>query len=361
MITHDVEFYNITEMVGGSFADVLLPDALQEMMTRDIMHLVPTREKGEGTWLSRIPNDLRLQLNPPAQMNGLATAGCEIRFNLESDEARFVFSSPVRPMLLEVYQGAFPVEWYTINPTATEIIVRRPERQAEVEAITPQKGLPFDANLTRVILPRGITKLLDMSGEFSPPRPEQTPTQKLLMYGSSITHGGASIRPTGSYALRTNQLLGTDAINLGFGGGAHLEREIADYIAERNDWDLATLEMGINILGIEVDDFRDRVDYFVSRIVESHPDTPVFCIDVFYSRHDWEGAENTAAFRGIVRDKVAAIDSPCVIHVPGQEIPRRVDGLSADLVHPAPSGMEEMARALAKRIGRVVATPFAAD
>jgi len=361
MINENIQFYNITEMVSGRFDEVLLPDALHEMMQREIMHLVPTRENGEGTWLSRIPNDLRLKLNPLAQMNGLATAGCELRFNLESDEARFVFSSPVRPALLEVYQGAFGVEWHTINPAATEIVVRLPERQAHVEVISQRMGLPYDPRLTRVILPRGITKLLDISGDFSPPRPEQTPGQKLLMYGSSITHGGAAIRPTGSYAQRTCQLLGYDAINLGFGGGAHLEREIADYIAERDDWSLATMELGINILGIEVDDFRRRVDYFVSRIAESHPELPVFCLDIFYSHHDWINAAKTEAFRKIVSDKVASIGSPNVHHIPISQTPQRVDGLSAVLVHPAPAGMEMMARTVAGYIANVVDTPLKVD
>ena len=63
------------------------------------------------------------------------------------------------------------------------------------------------------------------------------------------------------------QLLGVDLINLGFGGGACLEPEIADYIAGRQDWDFASLELGINLLRqVEPEEFARRVDYFVERI-----------------------------------------------------------------------------------------------
>ena len=42
---------------------------------------------------------------------------------------------------------------------------------------------------------------------------------------------------------------------------------MADYIAGRDDWDFATLEMGINMIGdFDVEEFRSRVEYFIPKI-----------------------------------------------------------------------------------------------
>src|SRR5690606_33281884 len=120
---------------------------------------------------------------------------------------------------------------------------------------------PFDARLTRVILPWQPPLRLHQPpvGDFEPPRREQLPRLRMLSYGSSITQGNGAITASGTYASRVSQLLGVDFINLGFGGGAHLEREMADYIASRTDWDLATLEMGINMGRLGYDLFHERV------------------------------------------------------------------------------------------------------
>lgn len=58
---------------------------------------------------------------------------------------------------------------------------------------------------------------------------------KRLAYGSSITNGALAVRPGDLYPARVARTLGVDHFNLGFGGGARLEPEMADWIAGRND------------------------------------------------------------------------------------------------------------------------------
>ncbi|RLG75223.1 MAG: hypothetical protein DRO14_04815, partial [Thermoprotei archaeon] len=64
MIYNSVELYNVAE---------ILPS-----------------ENGDGKFISRIPNKLRLTLNPNAKLRALYSAGCEIRFNLEGDSAKII-------------------------------------------------------------------------------------------------------------------------------------------------------------------------------------------------------------------------------------------------------------------------------
>lgn len=307
-------------------------------------------DQSEGKIPLRIPNELRVTLNENAQSAALSCTGCEIRFNLKSDAAKVVLKSRDEPSIVEVHQGSFFTRvWSTIGLKPTEVAVRLPENLDELAKVSRERGLPFDPFLTRVILPcRPAVELIDIQGDFEPPRPGQTPARKHLAYGSSITHFSAAIRPTGCYAQKTAQLLGLDVINLGFGGGAHLEPQMADYIAQRDDWHLATLEMGINLLWrVDVDEFARRVDYFIQRIATAHPDKWLFCMDLFTCQPDFQGDPKVAAFRRVVRDKVAALGLPKVVYVPGTDLLTSLNGLTFDLIHPSPFGMEEIAAHLA--------------
>lgn len=306
----------------------------------------------EGKLCSRIPDTLRLRLNEFAQFRALETAGCEARFILQGERARLTLRSTERPSIIEVYQGCFLVGWHVVGTDRTEIVIERPANLDELVRITETYSLPFDARLTRVVLPwRPAALLFDIEGDVELPRAEQTPSVRYLAYGSSITHGNAAVRPTATYAMRTAQLLGVDLINLGFGGGAHLEREMADYIAARQDWDMATLELGINIIGsVDVSEFARRVGYFIATVAGSHPDQWVFAIDLFTCHYDLEADPKIVAFRGIVRRTVERLGLPRLVYLSGLDLLPSVCGLTTDLVHPSPHGMEEMAHNLSRGI-----------
>ena len=306
---------------------------------------------GVGSICCRVPNDLRVTLNDAAKTNALQASGCEIRFNLEGPRAVITLRSPEGPTLAEVYQGDFFSALHVVDADPTRIVVGRPDTEPVMRRVTPSNAR-FDTGLSRVVLPwRPSVRVISIEGETSLPRPDQTPDTRYLAYGSSITHGSTAVRPTGTYPARTAELLGTDLFNLGFGGGAHLEAGMADYIAGRTDWDIATLEMGINVVqSFSVDEFFRRVEYFVTTIADAHPDQWIFCIDIFPCLYDFMGVENCETFRSIVAERVQLLNRPKLVHIPGDAMLRSNNGLTVDLVHPAPAGFEEMARNLAEII-----------
>ena len=314
---------------------------------------------GENS-LTRISDKLRITLNESAKSAALSAAGCEIRFNLKSGTGKIILKLKDEPVIsfpvAEVYQGVFKSASYSLSAEPTEIPIAFPQNIEVLDKIAKEKNLPFDSRLFRVILPYGpAIEIPKIEGDFSPPVEGQTPQARYLAYGSSITHGSVAIRPTGSYAMRTAQLLGVDLINLGFGGGAHCESQMADYIAERNDWDFATLELGINVVGsFETAEFKKRVEYFVKKITTTHPDKWIFCIDLFTFSADFDPASTKQNdFRKIVKETVEKLKMPKVVHFDGREILKSYSGLMAgDLVHPSPEGMEEMARNLSATIAK---------
>ena len=308
-------------------------------------------EAEDGVMLTRVPDRLRMAVNPGVQSLALHGTGVEIRFNLKSKEARIILKSKEeRTSIGEVYQGNFLFSTYLINNRNSEVIISLPGNIEKLKEVSQKEGHPFNAGLTRVILPyRATCVIVDIEGEFELPRKEQLPAKSYLAYGSSITHGATATRPTGTYAMRTAHLLGVDLINLGFCGSALCEKEMADYIAGRNDWDFASLEMGINMIGgFDVSEFRKRVEYFVPAIAKAHPDKDIFCIDMFTFYMDMEKEERRhKLFRKVVRDVVKEVNSDKVIHIDGRKLLRNWSGLCTDLVHPSPSGMEEIAGNLA--------------
>lgn len=353
MIYRNVELYNVQELVEGGVHDVLSPEVYRRFQAMGTWYT--KRARGDrGLWLCRLPDALRRQLNPNAQVMALATAACEIRLNLHSEAAAFTLGNGWSwpPAVLDVYQGAFLVNRHALGPEPVRIEIALPPNMAELRRLTAERRLPYDADLTRVVLPYcASTRLLNMEGDLALPEPHQVPARRLLFYGSSITHGYCAQGPMDSYAQLTAMSLGMDPINLGLGGAAHLEPEMADYIAGRGDWDVAVLEMGINILGaISTEEFARRVDGFVTRIARAHPDKWVFCIDLFTCAHDLAGTAKIATFRQIVRQQVAKLALPRLVYVCGEALLTSASGLTADLVHPSPAGMAEIAHRLVQVI-----------
>ncbi len=284
----------------------------------------------------------------------METTGCELRFNLKSPEAVVTLRMDARPAIAELWHGPFmDRDWFTIGLEPTTIKTVWHKRPETVASIAGSRPLRHDPALYRILLPwRPQVTVLDIQGEFEPPRPDQSPATKYLAYGSSITHGNTSVRPSATYASRTAQRLGVDLINLGLGGGAHLEPEMADYIAGRDDWDFATLEMGVNIVStVPVKEFAERVDYFVSTISRSNPDRWVFCIDMFPLWVDFDQDPRlTRGYRKVVRDAVGRLNLPRLAHLDGRRLLKDLSNLTGDVVHLAPAGMEEVSVNLARAI-----------
>jgi hypothetical protein len=157
--------------------------------------------------------------------------------------------------------------------------------------------------------------------------------------------------------MRLAQHLGVDLVNLGLGGGANCERAMADYIASRNDWNLAVFEIGINMLprkDITTEEFRGRVRFFLQRTAKSNPDRWIFCTDMFtFVPEVNPGLRRHGEFRRIVREEVEALDLPRLFHVDGRSLLRDPSGLSSlDLIHPSPHGMEQIAHKFSSMIKR---------
>lgn len=328
-------------------------------LLHNVDHLEPA-PGGTGWRLNRVPAGLWPKLNRPARERAYSPAGSEVRFNLRGSEARlslrFVEDRSAKakgwPVLAEIRQGDFLLECVPLQDNWADLVIRRPGNLAKLAAAGPRGQRGFDPELVRVALPyMPVVEVKGLVGDVTPARREQLPGRSCLAYGSSITHGAYALRAGETYPACVARALGVDHYNLGFSAGAYLEPEMADWIAQRTDWDFATLELGVNLITpLSTAEFRSRVEVFLRKIVTAHPDQWIFVIDVFTAGPDFEANPKRAEFRAIVREAVRIINRPKVRYLDGREMFRRTTGLSRDLLHPSAEGFAEIGERLATAI-----------
>ena len=287
MITDCVEFHNVAELVEV--------------------------DGTSGRRLQRVPERVRTHLNERAQERMLAAIATEIRFVSSGDTVAVTLSRPEGTAELIPFFGPFQVnQRHQIGPEPTRIEITRPQRLGFITS-RERRGLMFSPDVWRLTLRGNGVFYHGIEGEaLRLPRPEELPARRYLSYGTSITHGSAATAGHLTYVAQTAWRLGADLINLGVGGSAYCEPELADYIAEREDWDVASLSLSVNMIGAGFTDseFRERTSYFVNAVAGANTDRPVACITLYphfrdFAAEDESWVEHSARFRQIYREVVA--------------------------------------------------------
>ena len=110
-------------------------------------------------------------------------------------------------------------------------------------------------------------------GEDSYIEPIENPFKyRIVVKGSSVTHGLAASRPGMSYAARFGRDNGFYCFNLGFSGKSKLQEEYARYLADIEDVDAFIFDAFSNPSAEVV---HENFDRFVDIIREAHPETPL--------------------------------------------------------------------------------------
>lgn len=309
----------------------------------------------DGRVIQRIPEDVRVELNEGAKVNYRRPAGSELRYVSDGD-ATVWLSCPDGECEVQQFLGPFQGQTTTIDGEPTAVKVEQPEHVENLRAGIAE-SLAFHPRVARILLPHQSTAICyhGMDGDTRPPRDSEVPNTRYIAYGTSITRGISASAPHLTFVNEVATLTKFDAINVGSAGSAFCERAIADYVAGRDDWDVATLAISVNMVaGFEPAEFQRRAEYMVETIAGAHPDCPVACITLFPYFPDLctdpSGHENYEAFREVLRAVVDETSLENVHLIEGPELLDNVGGLSVDLVHPGDRGMVTIGRNLAPRL-----------
>lgn len=310
----------------------------QNIDFHDVAELEQT-ENGMKMW--RVPKSVLEHCNDGMRNTTAAyTTGVELRFKLKGDSAdiRLRTDSDVYPRFVNVFYGSIQAGWQTsafrLNTEETVIHIEKPANLQRLSELTRECGLPFSPEVIRLVMPACTCWFLGAQGDIEPPAPEDLPQKTYLAYGSSITHGSIAMAMPQTYPFRMAQTFGADVLNLGFAGSAHLEKDVAEYIVSRKDWDFATVEMGINMLGFTEEAFEERVRSFTDILKKDG--RPVFATSIFHFNGDRQ--EKAAAFRRIVRKYCE--DS--LHYLDGLEILSNPAHITQDLSHPSTEGVSDI-------------------
>ena len=321
----------------------------------NVAETVPAEWTDDGDRLCRVPATVGEQLNEMARDRVRHATGGEVRFVPEGDGEVEVTLSAAEPGQVRVFWGAFqPWAPTEIGPEPETLTLNVPEKVSEL-AVSHGTGR-FDPRVCRVLFERTpAVAVHDVSGDCRPPRDEELPDHRYLAYGTSITEGAAASATHTDYVTRVARDCGFDALNFGSSGSAYCEAAMAEYIASRDDWDLATLALSVNMAntgGFAPETFHERAETFVNTVAGGQPDKPVVCVTLFPYFDDFTGsgdAEHATAYRDALRSIVDESPHDNLTLVEGPDL-LEISGLTSDLLHPGDHGMATIGERLAERL-----------
>lgn len=332
-IIHDnIEFHNVAELVS-------LPHPA-------------------GLALYRYPRAVIPHLIDLGQHSAASSDGVELRFRSGVTWLSLTLSARsnyawVNGATVEVYRGDIPVSNHFIPDGATQTIkLTTPPNLGIVKPESLQFGR-YAPDLWRVVCSNTtvIYHGLATGGQpVHPPQPHEKPRQGWLAYGSSITNAMPG------YVSHAARHLGVDVLNKGLCGSCFCEPETARYLAQGDDWDIATLELGVNMRScIEPAEFEKRVRGMLAEFRAVAPTKPVVLITIFpnsddYARVPGLNAERNQAYRSILRVIHTGSGDRHLHLIEGTDILPSMAGLTGDLIHPSPDGHQLMGFNLAARL-----------
>ncbi|ELZ64018.1 hypothetical protein C5B91_16520 [Haloferax sp. Atlit-10N] len=313
----------------------------------------------EGLRLLRVPEAVRSGLNTGAQTRMSHPAGTEIRF-VPEETVRITLSSEERNSLVRPFWGDFQAtgEEFTLGPEPKTVELSPPESLSDLDPEATGE-MRYAPDVCRLVFPGdhrgGHIYYHDVEGTRRPPTADEVPSLRYLAYGTSITEGEAPSAEMLTYVNQTARRLGADPINLGSCGTAYCDPAMAEHIAARDDWDVATLSLSVNMVGrFSPDEFRDRAADMVETVAAANPTKPVACITLFphvreYKRNH-EEATLSETFRQHLRDVVAECGYDNVHLVEGPDLLPTASGMTTDLVHPGDDAMVRIGERLAREL-----------
>ncbi|ONI47653.1 hypothetical protein AN643_00470 [Candidatus Epulonipiscioides saccharophilum] len=220
----------------------------------------------------------------------------------------------------------------------------------------------FNPNVCRLLIRGHDVTWVSKPENIEAPMKKDMPKLTYLAYGTSITQGAKSSGAMMQYPSQVGRNLKTNVINMGVRSSAYCEEAIAKYINKEYNWDFATLEISVNMLGQNrsVDEFKAVATNFIKILAEANPTKLIFCISIlpFFRDlglgQDKKIVSNPKEYRDALEKICKTCDYKNVYYIRGEEILKDITGLSTDLIHPNDIGNIEIGRELAAKISEYI-------
>lgn len=182
-------------------------------------------------------------------------------------------------------------------------------------------------------------------------------TKRVVVMGSSITHGASASRPGIDFVARLQRLTDWEMPNLGYSGSCKMEPALAQVIADTKA-DAFVFDPFSNPSPEEI---TSRFKPFVDTIRAAHPTTPLIFIQTLVretgnfnpGQRDFEARKRQAA-RDAFQSLVNAGYKDIYLIDPGMPLDPGHDD-TADGIHPTDAGFEKITNHLLPRLREILA------
>lgn len=324
-------------------------------------------DDGSVSW-KRVPSEVATTMEAPTA-DGMVhnSTGVELRFIIKGDFATIRMSTysndPESFSTFHVYRGGIQGGWsdHEVHRHVTgeiqDFVIEKSKNISRLKTMSDKSGYDWDPEVVRIIFDRGRYKIYDVIGDVTPPLKTQCPRKTLLAYGSSITHGSNSIDQSHSWVSVIAHNLNMDVRNLGMAGSCAIEPAMAEYIAsegEKGNWNVALLELGINVLSWADEKIAYRVENIIRQVAGRNPNKPIFVISPFYHcGDDFNQNSHANKWRKMIKEIVAELDYKNVTYINGIDVLDNMSFMSADEVHPNIYGVQRIADILTSKLRNV--------
>jgi lysophospholipase L1-like esterase len=192
----------------------------------------------------------------------------------------------------------------------------------------------------------------------------------LVVYGTSIAHGGCASRPGMAWTAILGRELDKPLINLGFSGSGRLEQPVLDLIAEI-DAKIYILDCLPNLvygswerLGIQSnEEFKNRVFNAVKTLRSKKPDIPILLVDHAGYSDMYIDKSRKESFTRVNEIQMEAYEQlrqegyEELYYLTMEEIGMHPDG-TVDGTHPNDLGMMDYGEAYAKKLREILNEPI---
>jgi lysophospholipase L1-like esterase len=306
---------------------------------------------GNGLLLARYSRAAYGAFDSPGFLFAQESTGVEIRFVTPALHLRVFVSALDQDTEVAVFRGDFQHSLHPVKQGEMRCIQVAPPAHFSTVPVETLHGT-FHPNVWRIVFNRGAMVFhgIDTFGQpVRPPAPAEKPAFRWLAYGSSITHSTRN-----GYVHQAARRLRVDVQNKGLSGSCYIEPEAVRFLSSDCDWDLVTLEMGINLRETtSPEEFDRRARHMVEQCLRAKPGRPIVLITVFPNSSDHLIAPDAAArkqeaFRECLRRIAREHEGRNVHLVEGSSLLEDFTFFSADLLHPSDYGQVRMGENLAR-------------
>ena len=205
-------------------------------------------------------------------------------------------------------------------------------------------NLPLYCNVEKIYIGLDENATIERAPDYKYEKP-------VVFYGSSITHGACASRPGMNYPAQIGRLLDCNHHNLGFGGCAKAEPEVAEYIA---GLDMSVFVYDYDHNAPDAQYLKETHERMFKTVRDKNPELPIVMISAPYPNPSSNWIERREIIRETYEKALAAGDKN-VYFISGTTLfPELGADFTPDGTHPSDLGYYYMARRIAPVISKIL-------